>query len=395
MNQRFAARAAIALFVLTVGGAVLWDGAATQLGRGDPRLAARLVPFDARIAVQAARARLGVGGSIRDPDVRRQVRRALARDVTQPAAIELRALQAQADGDGRRETRLFELSDAISRRSLGARTWLIQRSVNRGDVQGALEDFDIALRTSTAAPPILFPVLVRAASDPGLTAPIARLLDRRQDWRGMFLHYAVADAHAPPGVADVVLAMRDRRTVTEGHIDQMLVGELVSQRSFAEARRVYDAFHARPAHPTLVADPDFSRPAELFPFGWELVERGEAGATRSRADGRPALAYQSLPGGGGEVAVQLLMLPPGDYRLRARTAQPAADRLATPFWTLTCGQEGGPQIALLDQPSAKGAVAEGNVVVPADCPAQWLVLHLRGADGPNAGAIATVSAEPR
>ena len=71
------------------------------------------------------------------------------------------------------------------------------------------------------------------------------------------------------------------------------------------------------------------------------------------------------------------------------------DRLATPFWTLTCGQEGGPQLALLDQALAKGASVDGDIVVPADCPAQWLVLHLRGADGPNAGAIAEVSVEPR
>lgn len=383
MRVRLVARAAIAAVALCAITATLWSGWATHASRGDPRRAARLAPFDARIAVLAAQA-----GDARAPAL---TDRALARDVTIPAAIELRALRAEAAGDASRGARLFALSDAISRRSLATRTWLIQRAVDRGDVPGALEQFDIALRTSSTAPRILFPVLAQASTDPALAEPIARVLDRPQEWRIMFLRYAIGEGGAASSIADVVLRMRDRRAITDAGIDQALVAALVSQEAFGQARRTDEAFHPSPGSRGAVVDPEFSPSHAAYPFGWALTERGEAGASRARVQGRPVLAYQALAGGSGPVAVQLLTLPAAAYRLATRTATGAADPGAAPFWTLTCGQGGGTQIALLDQPDGTGAVAAAAFVVPPDCPAQWLVLHLRASDeGSQAGAIARV-----
>lgn len=368
--------------------ATLWGGAATRLSRHDPLLAARIAPFDARIGVAAAQA---AGG--RASATAGLVDRALARDVTIPAAIELRALRAEAAGQASQAARLFSLSDAISRRSLATRTWLIQRAVDRGDAAGALEHFDIALRTSSAAPRILFPVLANAASDPALAGPIARMLDRPSDWRVMFLNYAIGEGGAASSIADIVLVMRDRRAIVEAGIDQTLTGALVAEQAFGKARQVHDALHPS-ARRGFVVDPDFSRSGEAFPFGWEFTEKGEAGAIRGRVDGKPALTYQSLVGRSGEVAVQLLTLPPGRYRLATTTATGADDASATPFWTLTCGQAGGAQIALLNQPERSGETAEAEFAVASDCPAQWLALHLRASDAPNqGGAIARVWAD--
>lgn len=383
MRGRLAARTAIAAVASGAIVATLWSGWATHLSRGDPGLAARLAPFDARIAVLAAQADDKQAPALTD--------RALARDVTIPAAVELRALRAEASGEGPRAARLFALSDAVSRRSLATRTWLIQRAVDRGDVAGALEHFDVALRTSSAAPRILFPILAQASADPALAAPIARVLDRPQAWRVPFLHYAIEEGGAASPIADVVLRMRDRRAITEAGIDQALVAALVSQQAFGKARRTYEAFHPPPRSPSAVVDPEFSPGGAAYPFGWALTERGEAGASRARVGGRPVLAYQSLAAGSGPVAAQLLTLPPARYRLATRTATPAANPEAAPFWTLTCGQAGGAQIVLLDQPGRSGETADARFVVPPECPAQWLVLHLRASEaGEQTGAIARV-----
>ncbi len=369
-------------------------GAAVHFGASDPDAAALLAAYDARAAVAAAQARVAKGAPIVSPEVRRLVAQALARDVTLTSAIEMRALQAEAERDPAREARLFALSSQISRRSLPTRLWLIQRSVDKGDVAGALDDFDIALRTSTAAPEVLFPVLARAAADPALAAPIARVLDRHQDWRLVFLHYAITEAHAGPGVAAVLLRMKDRRAILDGHVDDALIGELVSEQAFALARQVRLAF-GPPAGNGLVADPHFADPRQPYPFGWNLVDGGTADAHRARLGGRPVLQYQSSPGGGGALATQLLTLAPGGYRLTVRTAQPAGDVLSQPFWTITCGGDSGRQIGLIDQPGTAGAAGTLDFTVPAGCPGQWLMLTLRSGDDPDlTGSIASVEVNP-
>ena len=392
---RALARAAIVLVAAALVLAVGIKGAAIHLARSDPRAAAMLAPYDARAAVAAAQAEVAAGGNVASPDLRRLTLAALSRDATVTPAIEMRALQAEAQHDAARELRLFQLSSAISRRSLPTRLWLIQRSVDRGDVAGALENFDIALRTSMTAPDTLYPVLASASSDPGLAAPIARILDRPEDWRVGFLHYAITEAHAGPGVAAVMLQMRDRRLITDKQLDQSLIGELLVEKHFALARQVSDTFGAR-AGAGLVADPGFADSRMQYPFGWDLIQTGTSGAERTHAGSQTALEYQVSPGGGGQAATQLLTLAPGDYRLTVTTARPANDRVSQPFWTLTCGDEGGDQLALLDQPAIAGASAATDFTVTPDCTGQWLALTLRSSDEPNlTGAVRSVAVSRR
>ena len=395
IGGRLLARLGIVLIAAALTLAVGIKGAAIHLARSDPRAAAALAPYDARAAVAAAQAEVAAGGNVASPEVRRLTMTALARDPTLTPAIEMRALQAEAEHDAARELRLFQLSAAISRRSLPTRLWLIQRSVDRGDVAGALENFDIALRTSMAAPDVLYPVLATASSDPGLAAPIARILDRPEEWRAGFLHYAITEAHAAPGVAAVMLRMRDRRFIIDEQIDQSLIGELLSEREFPLARQVRDAFSPSPG-PGLVADPRFADARMTYPFGWQLIQSGTSGVERVREHGRTALEYQVTPGGGGPAATQLLTLAPGDYRLSVTTARPASDPVSQPFWTVTCGDEGGGQLALLDQPAIAGASAGADFTVPAGCTGQWLALSLRSSDDPNlTGAIREVAVSRR
>ena len=337
-----------------------------------------------------ARVLAGPDVDVTKPDVRRLSARALDRDVTNSLAVEFVALGADRAGDHDRAARLFHLSDRISRRSLPTRLWLIQASVDRGDVPGALRDFDIALRTSTDAPKLLFPVLSRASTEPSLAPALARLLDRPSDWRLPFLHDAITDYGGAAGIAAVALRMRERGWLVANHVDDTLVGQLIVEERYAEARVVQDAFHQTAESASLVRDPAFADIRARYPFGWQIEDQGEIGARRGKANGRPVLAYQSQSGGSGPVATQLLILPSGRYRLTTRTATPAEDGTAPPFWTLTCAGENGQQIALLDEPPTGNASLD--FIVPSGCGAQWLGLNLRGSDRPDgqSGAIAGI-----
>lgn len=373
--------------------AVARDGLATRLLPGDPIRAAQLSPGNAEVAIAAAARRAGTNSGTRDPEVRYLVRTALARSVAAPSAIEFRALEAVTDGDQRRAARLFTLSDAISRRSLPTRLWLIQDAVDRGDVGGALANFDVALRTSTDAPTTLFPILAGATADPTLSTPLARLFDRPSEWRAAFFHYAIDDADAAEGLTRVVPRMRDKVWIAKAGFADALVGRLVADGDAATARRTFNLFHPPPLGDALLDDGDFADPGIAFPFGWLLVQKGEIGAERSVIHGRPALAYQSLQGDDGPVASQLLTLTPGRYRLSTRAAATATDPAAVPYWTIACADAGGRQVALLDVPATPKTAAAVAFVVPADCSAQWLVMTLRGSDaaGGQSGAVAVVA----
>ncbi len=355
------------------------------MARTDSVHAARIAPGDARLSLAAARALVASGTSVAAPQVQALARRALARDATLPGAIELRALAAHP----REQAHLFALSDAISRRSLGTHLWLIQRAVDRGDVASALNEFDLALRTSSAAPATLFPILAGASSDPALVHPIARLLDRPTEWRMMFLHYAATHADAASGAAAIMLSMRDRAAIAAEGVDRMLVGTLVAGRDYALARRVAEHF-GHVVKDELIADPDFADPTRIFPFGWHLSDKGEAGAARGAIGGRDVLAWRTMPGGAGTVASQLLMLPAGHYALATRTARSAAS--TTPIWTITCADPARGQIALLLQPADAGASARTVFTVPPECGAQWIALMLRPSDASRSqsGAVGSI-----
>lgn len=394
-TSRRAARAGIALAALALAAGVVRLGATAALEHGDPISASQFSPGNARAAVAAARARVDAKEDASSPAVQALVRAALHRDVTVPGAIELRAIRFETSGDFARAARLFELSSAISRRSLPTRLWLIQRSVDHGDVAGALANFDVALRTSTAAPPILFPVLAGATSDPGLVRPIARLLDRPSDWRATFLSYAISEGSAAP-IAAVVLSMRDRRAVRAAQADQLLIGRLVEQGQFNIAKQVSDRFGRAKSRGALVADHDFSQAAALYPFGWALTDSAEGGAARIHAGGGSALAYRAAASAQGQVATQLLMLELGAYRLATANAAPPADQSSVPFWTVTCAGTGGRQIALLPQPKAVQPAAVA-FTVPNSCAAQWLALNVLPSDAPGgqSGAVRMVAVQRR
>ena len=379
------ARAGLMAGALLVAAIFVPSSLAAWLSTDRPDIAARIAPWDARAAAAAA---ASLRADPRRTEVRQAVSKTLARDLTLTQAIELRAADLAASGRHDEASRLFHLSDRLSRRSLPTRLWLIQEAVDRGDVTGALRNFDIALRTSTDAPPILYPVLARAASEPGLRPPLARTLDRPSDWRLMFLEWAPAnDANLAP-LADVVAQMRDRAFVTTAGVDQHLIEQLVTAREFSQALLLHRNFRPNDG---LIADPAFADASARYPFGWGLVSDTSLGAERSVG---PTLAYHAAAARSGQVAAQLLGLKPGRYVLATRTA--AAAMGEAPYWSITCAEAGGAELVRLNQPTLAGDRAAGAFTVPAGCVAQWLTLSVRpGSDSAQSGAISWIAVNRR
>jgi hypothetical protein len=378
------ARAGITVGALLAAAVLVSSSLADWASVDHPRIAAEIAPWNATAAANAAAALKNP----RSPKARALVRGALARDATEVPAIELRALDLALSGKTTEARRLFELSNELSRRSLPTRLWLIQDSVDHGDVAGALRNFDIALRTTTDAQPILFPVLAKASADATLTMPLARTLDRKSDWRLTFLEWVLTNGGQVDGIAKVVAQMNDRRFIVGNGIDQQLIERLAADGQFGAANLLNRRF----GHPAEgVADSNFANPSAHYPFGWGLVSDGMLTAERAISGSTSMLKYSAAPARSGQVAAQLLMLQPGRYALKTRTAAQAQG--AAPYWNVTCAGEDGAQLAELDQPLDAGAQARTGFTVPAGCTAQWLTLRIRPSPDatPQSGAIASVA----
>ena len=323
-----------------------------------------------------------------EPEVTNLVQGALRRDLTQPAALEMRALAYERSGDRAAASRLYRLSDRISRRSLATRLWLVQDAVGRGDVRQALANMDVALRTSSAAPNFVFPALARGLEDPALVKPIAAMVDRPSDWREAFLIYA-SDSAEPTSAAALFLALRNARVISKDELDLKLIARLVDGGKFTLARRLDATFEPRAASGELVEDGSFDNSAARYPFGWGLAENGELGATREIEDGRAVLAYHANPAEGGQVAAQLLMLRPGSYELDLKAGRSQATQVP-PVWTLACAGQ-AKTIATVPLTPGRRARQVVGFTVARDCPAQWLTLTVRPALVPQAGSIERVT----
>jgi hypothetical protein len=400
--RRLALRAAILATAALACALTLRATAGGWLSTARPDMAEALAPADARAQIASATAlSKGRNGTL-DPHMRALIAAALARDTTDPRGIELLALAADRAGQHAKAARLFHLSDAMGRRSLPTRLWLIQSSVDTGDVAGALRHFDIALRTAPESQPLLLPVLARAGGQPGLAAPVAAMLDRPSDWR-LALFNVVGEGNLPelaPGLTQVALAMHDRGWLLANHVDDTLIAGLLADGEYRQAALVAARF--RPGHSgagQLLRDGHFADPAQRYPFGWQMEQGGGIEASRARIGDQPVLRYEARAGGSGPAATQLLQLAPGRYRLSVRVATAGADPIAQPFWTLTCaGTDGGNgvQIALLEQAPDASRANLVDFTVHDDCQAQWLSLHLRSSDNVDSqsGAISAVAVEP-
>jgi hypothetical protein len=385
-GSRDAARAAIVIATLATSVVVVRSTLANAMRETHPVAASALVRGNARVALAGALALLGGGARPGDDAVQSRVRSALDRDTTIPAVLELKALDRQRRGDLAGAARLYGLSNRLSHRSLGTRLWLVQSAVERGEAERALAEMDLALRTSSAAADMVFPARANGLDEPALVAPVARLVDRPSDWRTPFLTYAMNNAD-PDGAANLLIRLKDRRGINAAAFDLLLV-RLVDGGEFANARDLARRFGRARGDGALIADERFADDHAHYPFGWAVTEGEALGARRDIERGVPVLDYHANSAEGGQIAAQVLMLAPGSYRLATRVGRAASVDLQ-PLWVVACAGATRP-LGTLELPARDLGVSARTVSIPANCPAQWLVLIVRPALNTQSGSVARV-----
>jgi hypothetical protein len=374
-------RVTLALLAAALGGVSLSDSLANVLERPAPAQAHTLAPWDGTITAALAQRSFTARPSASDQSEPAQLaRKALLQDATAVDALTVLALQAQLRNDSEEARRIFSHSLTLSRRELRPRLWAIEEAVLRGDIRGALANYDMALRTSRTAPDLLFPVLASALSEQKVRSALLEILADAPPWGEDFLQFATRSGVDPlaaarllrePGAAGLPVEDGDRTAVTN---------LLVSRNLFAEAWDFYSSYR-KGAERGRSRDPDFTlaidQPAA---FDWNAISLEGISSSIQRSGGGGLADFSVPPSVGGPVLQQTQMLPAGGYRLQGNSVGIDQPERSRPYWQLTCAD--GRELGRLTLPnsSERGGEFSGPFTVPANCPVQLLALVARASD---------------
>lgn len=363
-----------------------------------PDLALMLMPFDARalgLAAQGQFAQLG-----RRPDLaaaERQARAALARDATAIDAVATLGIVAASRNDPARAERLFRYAERLSRRNRETQIWLIEQQVARNDINGALAQYDTALRTSDALRAQLFPILMSAMSDPNIAARLNRLLLTRPNWYSEFAAKVAWEGRDPVAMVTVTRGLLDPARDDHRQWLAAMLPRLTQLNRMDLAWRAYETLpgQANPARMPL-RDGIFAVDAGLPPFDWAYAGEPHLAPERRSLGGASSDGYAlylpetDLPG---EVAHQALRLPPGVHRLTATVGAVSGDVAQRPFVQIRCAARDGATLMRQTFPDAgeAGAPMQAAFSVPAGCPYQWISIGVQARPGDERSGSAWIA----
>lgn len=367
---------------------------AHTLVRIDPMRAHALMPSNGVIAAAYAQNEFTIRPSLEDDgEIANLARVALRSEPTAVEALSVLGFQAQLREEFQPSNRIFAYSDRLSRRQLRSRIWAIEQAVDRGDIQGALAQYDIALTTSSSAESMLFPVLGQAIAEPRVRSRLLKLLQDKPEWGASFVEYVARSGKNP--VATMQFFREGQKTglkVSEPAAAN-LINALVASGEVEPAWDYYKSLRPT-ARRSASRDPNFasSDPARTA-FDWRPASDPAISASILQ-DGQSGVLDFAVPSSTrGIAASQMQLLPRGRYALRGQVKLLETAEGAQPYWSVTCAD--GRELARADVPSTVSGPAEFGTrfSVPQGCPTQELVLNIRSTDdiGGVAGQISSAS----
>jgi hypothetical protein len=358
-----------------------------------PQIALAWVPDDAQARGRLAGALVGQQASPEAKEAARDLARdAIRRDPLNVVALRAAALatDSAAPADRDRASKLIAQAERLSRRDFPVQMWLIEDRLRRNDFAGAMDHFDVALRTSKASEEVLIPLIVNASTDPRMAQVIEASLTDDPLWREPFMSYLVMYGPDTDRAASLALKFLDPKDQEERVVLTRFLERLAGSGEFEQAQNIYTRLKLGPALARDGVADGFERAEGVAPFTWALVEEGDLWAYREAApegDGQ-VLRMAASSGRSGEVARQLVALAPGTYRVEVAMGDVPDDAFERPRLIVRCASD--EDVALLTlRPSSAGTdrqQLQGRLTIPAGCRFQWIAFAVAG-DGPPSDVV--------
>ncbi len=323
-------------------------------------------------------------------EVKRLALKGLESQPINPKALRLLGYIEDAGGNSKKAEAYVRMAAKLSRREAGAQLWLIEASAREGDIRQTLVHYDIALRTKPDTQNMLFPRLVNAIEDPEIRAALKPYIRSENGWGANFLSVAISTSKDLSALTRLILETGGLSDPDEARTQEVaLIGRLVSERYFGEARQIF--LQMPGAQATKLSSTAFSssdRDARFGAIGWQAINDPDAGGGFSDNGKRIALSVFANSSTTRPVAIKLLYLKPSNYILDVRISN--IDRGNGGFlrWELRCPDAGGGKILWSVDSITASLMARFNI--PAGCPVQYLNLIASGGNG-QTGLEATIS----
>lgn len=379
---RRAAQACIAVATLVALWFVWSFTASMSFAARDPRRALDLWPTDAaRVGVATQLAASGKREA--SPQIADLSLAVLARSPVNVAAVRSLALSYLAAGKESAGRTMILAAETLSRRDVPTEMWMIEERVAAGDIPGALDHYDHALRTSIPARDILLPVLAQAANDPNIARDLAPLLRTRPEWWSDFLGRFVDVSTSVRSLRIVSQALRlDPRSEIDRQRIASILARQVALGDLSGATTLYAAatgFTPGRSNGSWIVDGSFEHDSELPPFDWQLSDEADHSAVRNPVEGAVGAVALALVGTDGrDVARQLLVLPAGRYAVKAKVGMVPSGLTEAPALTIACYQAGplvDPVVSVpLPVTQAARQIATTFTVPANNCGAQFLTI---------------------
>ncbi|WP_103727360.1 hypothetical protein [Novosphingobium sp. HII-3] len=399
--QRSAAEWGVRVVLALLLAAIAFFGIARTtayaLREKDLALAHVMAPSDGRITALKAETLLQSGVTADNVrTIERFAVQALRQDPTAVAAASALGIIKQTRGDAAGAQRMLAYAERLSRRHLQTQLWAIEEAVAKGDISQALRHYDIALRTSRQAPDLLFPVLEKSIADPTVRAALVRTLAARPAWSTSFLDHIAGTAPDQAATAELYVALHRIGVEASQGAQAEVIDTLIARGNHDAAWQLYREIRPS-ARRDRARDPRFALLLDHpTPFDWVPVNGTGISSSIQRNNDAGLFDFVVSSGVGGVVLSQRQLLAPGVYHLKGHSIGIDLPEDARPYWALACGD--GEERGNVDVPNSDqaGGFFTGQLIVPADCPVQTLMLVVRPSYkvGGGAGQIDQIELMP-
>jgi len=375
------ARAFLAAIAATLGYVAVTRTLAYALRKGNIELAHTLAPGDGRITGLLAGSFVGADSTaVSRARADQLAQAALRQDPTVVAAVFSLGLNAQVRNDTNYARRLFTYAGLLSRRDINTQLWAIEDAVSRGDVNGAVSHYDIALRTSRTSGDLLFPILAGAITDPAIRRSLTKTLILRPSWAPAFINYAAVRGPDPRATARLLMEVRKAGIPVSGGASAEVINLLLFSRFVDDAWSYYSSIHPG-VERHRSRDPKFANAgASPSPFDWNTVNDAGISSSVQQGENGGVFDFAVAASVGGLLLHQQQLLSTGEYQLEGHSSGIDQSDEALPYWVLTCssGRELG-RIVVPNSNQTDGRFT-GRFSVPPGCPSQSLSLISRPSD---------------
>ena len=362
-----ARRLLVIVLALLVATQVIRNSAVAALVDRNPDAAARVWP--GHPAAEISLGMTAIGRAARQqqpvpPSIFAMMDDAARKAPLAPEPFLVRGVQAQLSGNIPLAIDAFAAAEHRDPRSLPAHYFLADALFRWGDSRRGLSEIGILARLAPGGVASVAPYVATYAKDRGTWPQLRELFASEPELEETALAALAADASN----ADTVLALADRR-----HPDAnaswlpTLLNSLVATRQYQRAREIWGSVAQVQGAGSRLYDGDFVEAKAPGPFNWVLMSSTVGLAERVPRGGLHVIFYGRDDG---LLARQLLVLPPGTYRLSMAVAGSAADTHAL-TWSLRCD---GAQAPLSAIPLDIAGSRAWSFSIPSGCGAEWLEL---------------------